>query len=96
MSNTPRVWFGRCPSLSGQTFDRSYAHLIPVTAASAGLGRSLVELILKGGDIAVATLRTPSVLNVPKEAYDESKLLVLPTSVRSRALSNPPRTSMVV
>ena len=54
---------------------------IPVTAASAGLGRSLVELILKGGDIAVATLRTPSALNDLKETYDESQLLLLPLDV---------------
>jgi len=41
----------------------------------------LVELILKGGDIAVATLRTPSALDDLKQAYDESKLLVLPLDV---------------
>ena len=52
-----------------------------MTAASAGLGRPLVELILKGGDIAVATLRTPSALDDLKQAYDESRLLVLPLDV---------------
>ena len=62
-------------------FDRSYVHLIPVTAASAGLGRSLVELILKGGDIAVATLRTPSSLDDLKQEYDENQLLLLPLDV---------------
>lgn len=52
-----------------------------MTASSGGFGRSLVELILKGGDIAVATLRTPSALEDLKQAYDESKLLVLPLDV---------------
>jgi len=52
-----------------------------VTASSGGFGRSLVELILKGGDIAVATLRTPSTLNDLKQAYGESKLLVLSLDV---------------
>ena len=52
-----------------------------MTAASAGLGRSLVELILKGGDIAVATLRTPSALDNLKEEYDENQLLLLPLDV---------------
>ena len=52
-----------------------------MTASSGGFGRSLVELILKGDDIAVATLRTPSVLEDLKRTYDESKLLVLPLDV---------------
>ena len=52
-----------------------------MTASSGGFGRSLVELILKGGDIAVATLRTPSALDDLKLAYDESKLLVLQLDV---------------
>jgi len=41
----------------------------------------LVELILKGGDIVVATLRTPSALDDLKQAYDESNLLILPLDV---------------
>jgi len=52
-----------------------------VTASSGGFGRSLLELILKGGDIVVATLRTPSALRDLEQAYDESKLLVLPLDV---------------
>lgn len=52
-----------------------------MTAASAGLGRPLIELILKGGDIAVATLRTPSALDDLKQTYDESKLLLLTLDV---------------
>ena len=79
MVNTPKVWFGQCV--------RSFEHLegfvdfTLVTASSGGLGRSLVELILKGGDIAVATLRTPAVLDDLKQAYDESRLLILPLDV---------------
>lgn len=41
----------------------------------------MVELILKGGDIAVATLRNPSTLDDLKRTYDESKLLVLQLDV---------------
>ena len=52
-----------------------------VTGSSGGFGRSLVELILEGGDIAVATLRTPSALDDLKQRYDESKLLLLPLDV---------------
>ena len=52
-----------------------------MTAASAGLGRTLVELILQGGDIAVATLRTPSALDDLKQTYDDSQLLLLPLDV---------------
>ena len=52
-----------------------------VTASSGGFGRSLVKLILQGGDIVVATLRTPSVLDDLRQAYDENKLLVLQLDV---------------
>ena len=52
-----------------------------MTASSGGFGRCLVELILKGGDIAVATLRNPSTLDDLKRTYDESKLLVLQLDV---------------
>lgn len=54
---------------------------IAVTGSSGGFGRSLIELILNGGDIAVATLRSPSALDDLKQAYDESKFLVLPLDV---------------
>ena len=79
MSSTPsKVWFCECAHHVKRLVG---VHLIPVTASSGGLGRPLVELILKGGDIAVATLRTPSALDDLKQAYDESKLLVLPLDV---------------
>ena len=79
MVNTPKVWFGQCV----HNFEhlKGFVHLIPVTASSGGLGRSLVELILKEGDIAVATLRTPSTLDDLKQVYDESRLIVLPLDV---------------
>ena len=54
---------------------------ITVTGSSGGFGRSLVELILNGGDIAVATLRNPSALDDLKQTHDESKLFVLPLDV---------------
>jgi NAD(P)-dependent dehydrogenase (short-subunit alcohol dehydrogenase family) len=79
MVSIPKVWFGQC--LHNFEHLKGVAHLIPVTASSAGFGRSLVELILKGGDIAVATLRTPSALDDLKQAYEESRLLILPLDV---------------
>ena len=79
MANTPKVWFGQ--RVHNFEHLESSAYLISVTASSGGFGRSLVELILKGGDIAVATLRTPSVLDDLKQAYDESNLLILPLDV---------------
>ncbi|EIW82705.1 NAD(P)-binding protein [Coniophora puteana RWD-64-598 SS2] len=48
-----------------------------ITGASAGFGRSVTECILKKGDIAVATLRTPSALADLSERYPSSQLLVL-------------------
>lgn len=54
---------------------------ITVTGSSGGFGRSLIELILKGGDIAVATLRSPAALDDLKQTYDEKKFLVLPLDV---------------
>ena len=79
MVNAPKVWFGQC--VHNLQHLKGFIHFIPVTASSGGLGRSLVELILKEGDIAVATLRTPSALDDLKQTYDESRLLVLPLDV---------------
>ena len=76
--NTPKIWFGQWAL---RAFQRSHVHLMLVTASSGGLGRSLVKLILRGGDIAVATLRTPSALDDLRKAYDENKLLVLQLDV---------------
>jgi len=79
MVSTPKVWFGQCVRSFGHL--ESLVDFTPVTASSGGFGRSLVELILKGGDIAVATLRTPAALDDLKQAYDESRLLILSLDV---------------
>ncbi|KZT04633.1 NAD(P)-binding protein [Laetiporus sulphureus 93-53] len=48
-----------------------------VTGASSGFGRHLTELVLQHGDIAIATLRTPSALADLATYYSPNKLLVL-------------------
>ncbi len=51
--------------------------LLAVTGASSGFGRSMVEYVLRKGDIAVATLRKPEVLTDLKTKYPSTHLLVL-------------------
>ncbi|KAJ7456913.1 hypothetical protein FB451DRAFT_1275230 [Mycena latifolia] len=46
-----------------------------ITGASRGIGRSMTELVLKNGDIAVATLRTPDVLSELAAKYPSSSCL---------------------
>lgn len=53
-----------------------------ITGASSGFGRAVTEIVLKNGDIAVATLRKPTVLSDLSTAYPASRLLVLPLEVR--------------
>ena len=65
----------RCP-IACNTTDLS-SHPIAVTGASSGFGRALTELVLAKGDIAVATLRNPAVLDDLKAQYPPDKLLVL-------------------
>lgn len=52
-----------------------------VTGASRGIGRSMTELVLKNGDIAVATLRNPSSLSDLSSKYSSSQLLIIPLDV---------------
>ncbi|KAJ7477307.1 hypothetical protein B0H11DRAFT_1299589 [Mycena galericulata] len=53
-----------------------------ITGATRGLGRCMTELVLRNGDIAVATARNPLVLeNDLRPKYDQSKLLVLGVDV---------------
>ncbi|KAK2729732.1 short-chain dehydrogenase reductase sdr [Colletotrichum kahawae] len=54
-----------------------------VTGASRGLGRSLVEAILKNGDSVVATARNPQELSHFEETYDEARLLLAALDVTS-------------
>lgn len=52
----------------------------PVTGASSGLGLAITRHVLQQGDIAVATVRKPEVLNDLKEQYGDN-LLVLKVDV---------------
>ncbi|GAA6005710.1 hypothetical protein JCM10207_005303 [Rhodosporidiobolus poonsookiae] len=56
-------------------------HVMLITGASSGLGRSLVEAALAKGDIVVATLRKPKALDDLKSKYSSDRLLVLPLDV---------------
>ena len=76
---SPQVWFS--------TFDTSLDIAEPayasftVTGTSSGFGRAAAEYILAQGDIVVATLRKPEVLNDLKAKYAANKLLVLKLDV---------------
>jgi len=52
-----------------------------VTGASSGLGRAVVEYVLKQGDKAVATVLDPTTLEPLKSQYPASQLLVLKLDV---------------
>ncbi|THU87171.1 NAD(P)-binding protein [Dendrothele bispora CBS 962.96] len=48
-----------------------------ITGSSSGMGRAMTERVLSQGNIAVATLRRPEVLNELKTKYSQEHLLVL-------------------
>ena len=52
-----------------------------VTGTSSGLGRALAEIVLEHGEIVVATLRQPSLLDDLAKKYPQDRLLVLPLDV---------------
>ncbi|KAG1742773.1 NAD(P)-binding protein, partial [Suillus paluster] len=52
-----------------------------VTGSSTGFGRAMVEEVLRNGEIAVATLRKPSVFDDLAAKYPHTQLLVLPLDV---------------
>ncbi|KAJ8584432.1 hypothetical protein M405DRAFT_707198, partial [Rhizopogon salebrosus TDB-379] len=56
-----------------------------VTGSSTGFGRTMVEEVLHNGEIAVATLRKPSVLDDLATQYPRTRLLVLPLDVTNEA-----------
>ncbi|KAN0092898.1 hypothetical protein V8E55_003682 [Tylopilus felleus] len=55
-----------------------------VTGASSGFGRSLTEFVLTKGDVVVATLRKPEVLQDLSARYPEDRLLVLKLDVANQ------------
>ncbi|KAG2140983.1 NAD-P-binding protein [Suillus clintonianus] len=65
------------------------AHSTPrvwlITGSSSGFGRAMVEEVLRNGEIAVATLRKPSVLDDLVAKYPHTQLLVLPLDVTNEA-----------
>jgi len=52
-----------------------------ITGASSGFGRLMTEIVLKNGDIAVATLRKPEALADLASQHSPDKLLVLKLDV---------------
>ncbi|KAH9929315.1 NAD-P-binding protein [Amylocystis lapponica] len=52
-----------------------------ITGSSSGFGRAMVERVLQNGDIAVATLRNPTVLTALTTQYPTSQLLVVKLDV---------------
>ncbi|KAG1734584.1 NAD(P)-binding protein [Suillus lakei] len=56
-----------------------------ITGSSTGFGRAMVEEVLLNGEIAVATLRKPSVLDDLAAKYPRTQLLVLPLDVTNEA-----------
>ncbi|EMD33678.1 hypothetical protein CERSUDRAFT_98240 [Gelatoporia subvermispora B] len=54
-----------------------------ITGASTGFGRAVTELVLKNGDIAVATLRRPEALAHLSAKYSADRLLVLKLDVKN-------------
>jgi len=55
-----------------------------VTGASSGFGRSMTEVVLRNGGIAIATLRKPEVLEDLSSKYPADRLLVLKVDVKNR------------
>lgn len=66
-----------------ETPNDSLAHIAisTVTGASSGFGKALTEVVLRKGDIVVATLRKPSVLASLTRQYPPSQLLLLTLDV---------------
>lgn len=76
----PKVWLSKFYSLI--IVVRSPNTSTKVTGASSGLGRGVTEEVLRRGDIAVATLRSPSALDDLKATHHgHERLLVLQCDV---------------
>lgn len=82
---TPRVWLSRRSTADlGDLNANASPPLLPVTGASSGFGKSLTEFVLNKGDIVVATLRKPEVLQELTASYSSDKLLVLKVDVTNQ------------
>lgn len=55
-----------------------------VTGASSGFGRSLLEVVLRNGDVAVASLRTPEVLFDLSSTYPKDRLIIVKLDVTKK------------
>ncbi|TNY21700.1 NAD(P)-binding protein [Rhodotorula diobovata] len=60
------------------------ARVVLITGSSTGFGRNLVDAVLARGDIAVATLRKPEVLQDLATQFGKDRLLVLPLDVTDK------------
>ncbi|KAG2037629.1 hypothetical protein BDR03DRAFT_919524 [Suillus americanus] len=56
-----------------------------ITGSSSGFGKAMVEQVLLNGEIAVATLRKPSILDDLAARYPCTQLLILPLDVTNEA-----------
>ncbi|EGN92308.1 hypothetical protein SERLA73DRAFT_191351 [Serpula lacrymans var. lacrymans S7.3] len=52
-----------------------------ITGTSSGFGRAVTELVLKNGEIVIATLRKPDILSDLQIKYGQDKLLVIGVDV---------------
>ena len=82
--SSPQVWFSKWSTSQVFIQSNSYISLAAVTGASTGFGRSMTELVLVKGGIAIATLRTPSALDALRAQWPEDKLIVLELDVTKR------------
>jgi NAD(P)-dependent dehydrogenase (short-subunit alcohol dehydrogenase family) len=82
---SPKVWFSE--HISYRLLDErwtSYAwpYFRAVTGSSTGFGLTMTKCVLKNGDVAVATLRTPSDLDALRAEYPSpDKLLIIKLDV---------------
>ena len=77
---SPKIWFSEwllCPP-TWRTLNpwRAFVLLL-VTGASTGFGLAMTECVLNNGDIAVATLRTPSDLDALRAEHPSPETLLI-------------------
>lgn len=84
-TNKSNIWFSKLNTYPPKTHNSLANSLFLVTGASSGFGRSMTELVLKNGGIAIATLRKPEVLADLAAKHSPEKLLVLKLDVTDPA-----------